>query len=105
MNKELIQSVNKELALELPDKLSYEEVKEKLSVYINHLINKDFEKLVALLYRIDVNEKKLQQFLQTQIDENTAELIADLILQRQLEKIKSRQQNNSDNPISEEEKW
>lgn len=105
MSKELIQSVNKELALELPDKLTYQEVKEKLSVYINHLINKDFEKLVALLYRIDVNEKKLQQFLQTQMDENTAELIADLILQRQLEKIKSRQQYNRGNPFSEEEKW
>lgn len=55
---ELIQSVNNELALDLPENTSLAQLKEQLAAHINHLINTDFEKLVYYLYRIDVNEKK-----------------------------------------------
>jgi len=105
MTNELVASVNKELALELPSKISEEELRASLAAHINHLINTDFEKLVSLLYRIDVNEKKLKQWLNTAVGENSALLIADLIIERQLQKIKSRQQSGRENNISEEEKW
>ena len=49
---------------------------------INDLILHDFEKLVFVLYRIDVNEAKIKSLLATKTDTNAAELIADAIIER-----------------------
>lgn len=65
----------------------------KLAVYINELIDKDFDKLINLLYRIDISEDKLTKALKaedkTQSSGNT---IAKLIIERQLNKLKIREQ-------------
>ena len=106
VNKELIPEINQSLEISMPDTTSYAELREKLVTHINHLINHDFEKLVFYLYRIDVNESKMKHLLDQREGENAAELIADLIIERQLEKIKSRQQfRQRDNNIDENEKW
>ena len=101
----LIQLINNELPLQLPEKISLAEAREKLAVHINHLINHDFEKLVFYLYRIDVNESKMKQLLDEKEGENAAGLIADLIIERQLQKIKSRKETKRNNKISEDENW
>lgn len=106
MNKDLIPALNDSLEISLPDSISLEELKKKMIVHINHLINHDFEKLVFYLYRIDVNENKMKQLLEQKEGENAAGLITDLIIERQLEKIKSRRKfNQRDNNIEENEKW
>ena len=66
----------------------------QLSSFINDLISKDFNALVQLLYRIDVNEKKLKTTLKQHKDEDASILIADLIIERQLQKIATRKQFN-----------
>ena len=105
-NTELIQLVNEEMAIELPEQISFNEVREELSKYINDLIINDFQKLVALLYRIDVSEARLKQLLKTENHEDAVKVIADLIIQRQLEKIKTRHQFKQPNEnIDESEKW
>ncbi len=102
---DLIQSVNRELAIDLPENSSSEQLKEKLAAHINHLINYDFEKLVYYLYRIDVNEHKMKALLQSP-HENAGELIAQLIIDRQLEKQKTKELfRNKKNETDEEEKW
>ena len=101
----LVLSVNKDLGLELPVTISQEKLQEALAAYINHLINTDFEKLVTLLYRIDVSEAKLKAMLQHQPAHNAGELVAALMIERQLQKIKSRQQSNRDNNIDENDRW
>jgi hypothetical protein len=102
---ELIQTVNTELALDLPENSSLDRLKEQLAAHINHLISHDFEKLVYYLYRIDVNEKKMKALLQSP-HENSGELIAQLIIERQLEKQKTKEQfRKKENEIDEEEKW
>ena len=101
--EELIHSVNNELALDLPGIISLAQLKEQLAAHINHLINHDFEKLVFYLYRIDVNEQKMKALLQSP-HENAGELIAQLIIDRQLEKQKTKQQFRNTGE-SEEEKW
>ena len=78
---------------------------EALSSYINQLINNDFEYLLSLLYRIDVDEKKMRALLHQQQGSNAADLIARLIIERQVEKIKSREQFKPPTIIPEEEKW
>ena len=58
------------------------------------------------LYRIDVNEKKLEELLKENTKHNAANIIASLVIDRQLQKIKSRQEHRRDiNNIDEEEKW
>ncbi len=102
----LIQQVNKELTIELPEKISLQELQEQLSIHINYLISHQFEQLISLLYRIDISEAKIKSLLQNYPDENAGNIIAALIIERQLEKIKTRQQfHQSDDTNSEEEKW
>lgn len=63
---------------------------EKLVDIINHLISNDFERLVSILYRIDVDEKQLTDLLKKDESNNSGKIIADLIIQRQLQKISTR---------------
>jgi hypothetical protein len=103
---DLTEIINQELGLLLPEKISADEMRRRLSIHINYLIEHDFQKLVSVLYRVDVNEKKLKHLLKENIDEDAGLIIADLIIERQLQKIKSRQQfRERDNNISDEEKW
>jgi hypothetical protein len=102
---ELIRSINQELQLQLAESLSLEELKKRMSREVNELINNDFEKLVFLLYRIDVDENKMRYLLQQSEGENAAALIADLIIERQLQKIQSRKGSKTDKDIPEDEKW
>lgn len=73
---------------------------------LNELINDDFNQLVQILYSIDISETKLKNLLAENKTIDAAEIISDLIIERQLQKIKFRQQfNQRDHNISEEEKW
>ena len=77
-----------------------------LAAYINNLILNDFEKLVFLLYRIDINEKLIKQLLQEATTTPAGETIAQIIIERQLQKIISRKNNTPPADAScEEEKW
>lgn len=105
-NTELIQLLNKELAIEIADKESYQEIHAQLASYLNHLIKNDFEKLIAYLYRIDVNEQKLKALLQQNPGEDAGDIIAELIIERQLQKLRSREKySKPKNSFDEEEKW
>ena len=53
-----------------------------LIAYINDCIQHDFNKLVQLLYRIDVSEEKLKYILQLNPNEDAAKLIAAVIIER-----------------------
>jgi hypothetical protein len=105
INIDLIPTINESFELSLPPDISLKELKEKLTVHINHLINHDFQKLVSLLYRVDVNENKMRQLLEQKEGEDAPGLIADLIIERQLQKIKSRQETKTNNEIPDDEKW
>jgi len=111
MYTDLIPALRQSMDIDLPENIQLEALKEKLSAYINHLIQSDFEKLVSLLYRIDISETKLKHLLQQNPGEDAGKIIAELIIERQEQKIKSRQQSDSyriskrDNNISDDEKW
>ncbi|MBK5270419.1 MAG: hypothetical protein JJE22_05325 [Bacteroidia bacterium] len=104
--KELVELLNNELAIEMPEKISFEELRENLSQHINYLIQTNFQKLVSILYRIDVSEIKLKALLQENKFADAGAIIADLIIERQLQKIKSRQQfSQRDKNLNNEEQW
>ena len=105
-NAELINLLNKEMSIDIAEKISYSELHSQLSTYINTLIKEDFDKLITYLYRIDVNEQKLKSLLQQKPDEDAGNIIATLIIERQQQKIATRQQfKQQDKGFTEEEKW
>ena len=104
--------LNAAYGLDLPEAVTMEALEHLLAAKINTLINGDFDRLVQLLYRIDVNEESLRQILKTNAQNNTGNLIARLILERSQEKIRTRKMysgNRSDKKdqpnADEEERW
>jgi hypothetical protein len=97
--------VSKELGIIVNEK-DHSFGKQLLVEKIDELINNDFQKLVLILYRMDVSEVKLKQLLNENVGTNAALIIADLMMERQAEKIRSRQQfNKRDENIAEDERW
>ena len=68
----------------------WETIKQLLQLEIAHLIKTDYEKLLHILYRIDLKESEAVKALQ---QPNAAQLLTDLIIKRQLEKVESRIKN------------
>jgi len=86
--------------------VSGEKTREQLIALINELINKDFHALVQLLYTIDVSEKKIRAYLEDNSEKDSASVLADLIIERQLQKIDSRKKYRTNNEAeNDEEKW
>jgi len=81
-NTALIQDINSTLAIALPDKISFEELQRQLANHINQLIKNNFESLVALLYKIDVDENKLKLHLIDNPNDDAGNVIALLIIER-----------------------
>ena len=101
----IVTGINNSVGIELQESISMDELKNLLSMHIHHLINNDFNKLVSILYRIDVSEKKLRQLLEVNPAGDAGKIIAELIIDRQLHKIKSRQESGNNPDIPEDEKW
>ncbi|MFM2361157.1 MAG: hypothetical protein RLZZ316_59 [Bacteroidota bacterium] len=77
-----------------------------LAAHINQLIQHRFDKLIQLLYQIDVDEKKLKTILQNNAATDAGMLIAAIIIKRQLQKIQSIHQFSANkNNIADDEKW
>jgi hypothetical protein len=83
-----------------------ENLKARIADRINDLITNDFFMLISLLYRLDISEKKLKQALNDAGNIPAGKIIADMIIKRQVEKLKTRQffkgQNSGE---AGEDKW
>jgi len=102
MLQELVQ---KEMSLEWKAGLSREELTDRLAQHINELINQDFQRLVHLLYRVDVNESRLRVLLRENAGADAGRIIANLIIDRQLQKIKTREQYKNKDQSTDAERW
>lgn len=102
MKNEVVQVVNNSFSLQATEANFVELLTDK----INYLIINNFNKLIYILYRADINEQKLNKLLAENKKEDAGKIIAALFIQRQLEKIKSREENaENNNNDSEEERW
>jgi hypothetical protein len=81
----------------LPD-LPFAALRQKLIERVDELFRCDMEKLKWILYRIDVQEAELTRLLRENTDREVAEIIADAIIQRQLQKIETRKRFSADGP-------
>ena len=87
----LIKELSRNFDLELAERLSATELETLLADKLNELIRTDFNTLVTILYRVDVNEAKLKELLRTSAGEDAGRIMARLIIERQEQKIKTRE--------------
>jgi molybdopterin-biosynthesis enzyme MoeA-like protein len=106
-HKNIVSAIRETLNIELQEGLSPDELRKIIAGYINPLITNNFNKLISILYRLDINESKLKQLLTDNPAEDAGMIIADLIIERQIQKLKSRAQfhKKGENNIDENEKW
>jgi hypothetical protein len=90
VQKELIQILSKQMDTDFAGQNSMQELQEKLTAMINDLIQNNFQRLVAILYKVDVDETKLKRILKGNFGNDAAEIIAQLIIERELQKIETR---------------
>ncbi len=67
-----------------------EQLKKHLTRKITELMDTNYEKLINILYRIDINEKKLNDLFGSKNREFIPARLAELIIERQLQKISFR---------------
>ena len=93
-NDEALNSVVTHLQLvkEIGDEKSNAEQFEILVTFIDDLIRNDFNRLLSILYRVDISEEKLKRKLADHkgTEVRSAEIIAQLLIDREAEKIISR---------------
>lgn len=70
---------------------NYEQLKKDLADYLNDLLVSDYNKLISILYRIDIaQEKAVAELAKNAENESPGETLARLIIERQLQKIETR---------------
>jgi hypothetical protein len=101
--------LNNSYGLDLPEVVTMDALEAILAERIDAMINHDFNRLISLLYRIDVSEHSLRQLLEQNRGADGGKLIARLILERLWQKILTRRiysSNQKDRSnADEEEKW
>ena len=103
--QDLIQILSEQLEIELPVIHDFGRLREGLAAHINNWIQTDFDKLVQMLYRVDINENKLKFLLREKVSDDAALIIADLVIERQLQKLESRKMFRQPPPDDDEERW
>ena len=82
---------NKDFNLDIPSTAvsTAEDFQQILAKLVRHLLDNDFERLLNGLYRIDVSEEKVKVAMATTDD--VAENIALLIIEREMQKVATRE--------------
>lgn len=72
------------------ESLNRNELEIRMNIFISNLLINDFEKLCNLIYRHDVGETKFNNALQLPNVEDQAWKITQLVIDREMEKVKMR---------------
>jgi len=62
----------------------------KLALLVAYLMENDMHRLLNAMYRLDVSEIKFHEAMQSMSREEAAMRIADLIIEREMQKVKTR---------------
>lgn len=92
----------------LPIHQTEDELLNWLIDYIDELVSRDFDALLLLLYRIDVSEDRVKKLLEKAQGQNTSRIIAELIIERQKQKLYWRNKFKSQlikQDEDDEERW
>ena len=74
-----------------------EEFRKYLTEKMKDMLDKNYNLLINTLYRIDISEKKLAELFSNKNKESIPQKLADLIIERQIEKINFRKRYREGN--------
>ncbi len=66
---------------------AYEELFNQIEPHIKKLIDVNQSKFMAILYRIDLSDEQIKKAVHTNSSESFSEIVTDLILKRELQKV------------------
>jgi hypothetical protein len=69
---------------------AYDELFDQLDVHIANLLNTSYQRLMSLLYQVDVGEAKLAKLIDNRPGSSISEVITEAILERELLKVLTR---------------
>lgn len=100
MSSELLHSATERISIafdadDLPQITSREDLHERLVQVLIELLTNRPERLMAILYRIDVREEAVNRIFSTYLPPDVPDALAELIIDRQLQKAESRQRYRS----------
>ena len=83
--------ITRNFEIQHTDALNLEDAKAILAERIRELLDKNVEKLIGILYRVDINQKKIDEIFDNISKDEIAVQISDAVIQRQLLKIQTRE--------------
>lgn len=95
-HKEVFEIVSGNFDIVPHNVLSMNQVRDLLAVRVREMLDKNVEKLVSTLYRIDISQRVTDEIFNLSSKDDIALLIADAVIQRQLQKIKTRRKYKND---------
>ncbi len=98
-HKEVFEIVSGNFDIVPHNVLSMNQVRDLLAVRVREMLDKNVEKLVSTLYRIDVSQRVTDEIFNLSSKDDIALLIADAVIARQLKKIDSRRKYKNDTNI------
>ena len=69
------------------EQTAYQELKEQIIPALRKLYNYETSSFMSLLYRIDADEKKVNEILNSSTEKNKAEQLADIVIEREFMKV------------------
>jgi aspartyl/asparaginyl-tRNA synthetase len=73
------------------DVINFNELKKYLTEKLSYLLEHKYDTLLNILYKIDVSEEKLGELFSGSNRDSIPEALAELIIERQLQKVRFRQ--------------
>ncbi|MDP4150521.1 MAG: hypothetical protein Q8927_17820 [Bacteroidota bacterium] len=89
---EVAHALSGSYGLDLAERMSIEEGEALLAERLNEMARDDFHGLVALLYRIDVDETRLRETLHARAGEDAGKIMARMVIERIWQKVLTRRQ-------------
>jgi hypothetical protein len=89
-NDALYNALSGSFELENVHGLSLTDIKANVESVVRELLDRNIEKLMSILYRIDVDQKRTDSILKLMSKDDIASQLADEIINRQLQKIETR---------------
>jgi hypothetical protein len=89
-NSELYSALRGNFELKKADSISLDEIKKQVESVIRELLDKNLEKLMSILYIIDVSQKTTDEIFKIESKDDIVPLLADAVIKRQLQKLQTR---------------
>ena len=95
-HKEVFEIVSGNFDIVPHNVLNMNQVRDLLASRVREMLDKNIEKLVSTLYRIDVSQRVTDEIFNLTSKDDIALLIADAVIERQLKKIETRKKYKND---------